>query len=88
MVTCWEWFFPDISNVFLVPDILSCKLCTCTESPGANICEDTHPILQFPRGKKRTDGREEMFYDGLHFLKGLPSPEGVWERVQLIGELL
>ena len=27
-----------------------------------------------------------MFYDGLHFLKGLPSPEGVWERVQLIGE--
>ena len=28
-----------------------------------------------------------MFYEGLHFLKGLPSPEGVWERVQVIGEL-
>ena len=29
-----------------------------------------------------------MFYEGLHFLKGLPSPEGVWERVQIIGELM
>ena len=29
-----------------------------------------------------------MFYEGLDFLKGLPSPEGVWERVQVIGELI
>ena len=29
-----------------------------------------------------------MFYEGLHFLKGLPSPEGVWEKVQVIGELI
>ena len=27
-------------------------------------------------------------YEGLHFLKGLPSPEGVWEKVQVIGELV
>ena len=29
-----------------------------------------------------------MFYEGLHFLKELPSPEGVWEKVQVIGELV
>lgn len=31
---------------------------------------------------------ETMFYEGLNFLKGLPSPEGVWDRVQVIGELI
>lgn len=29
-----------------------------------------------------------MLYEGLNFLKGLPSPEGVWDRVQVIGELI
>ena len=29
-----------------------------------------------------------MFYDNLHFVKELPSPEGAWELVEVIGEVV
>ena len=45
-------------------------------------------FLRFPEAAEAIVKEREidMFYDGLHFLKDLPSPEGIWERVQLIGE--